>query len=99
MRCADAGAGQHGYGQLRGHAHVDGDAITFADAQILESVRELLHFSPELLVGVGADFAGLTFPDQRGFILAGGLHVAIETVVGKIDLSADEPLGPGHVPL
>ncbi len=29
VRRADAGAGQHGDGQLGRHAHVDGDAVTF----------------------------------------------------------------------
>ena len=40
---ADAGAGQQGNGQLRGHAHVDGYAVALADAQRLESVSEALH--------------------------------------------------------
>src|SRR6266404_3569836 len=99
MRRANAGACQHGNRQLRGHAHVDGDAVSFADAKTLENIGELLHFLPELLVGIGANFAGLTFPNQRRFILAGRLHVAIQTVVGEIDLSADEPLGPRGFPL
>ncbi len=33
VRRADAGAGQHGDGQLRRHAHVDGDAVAFLDAR------------------------------------------------------------------
>ncbi len=30
---ADAGAGEQGDGELRGHAHVDGDAVAFLDAE------------------------------------------------------------------
>ena len=53
----------------------------------------------ELLVGVGADFAGLALPDDGGFIFARGLHMAVEAVVGEIDLASDEPFGPREIPL
>jgi len=53
----------------------------------------------ELLVGEGADFAGLAFPDDGGFIFSRGEDVAVEAVVGEIDLAADEPFGPGGIPL
>src|SRR6266446_5682726 len=99
MRRTNASAGEHGNRQLRRHAHIDGDAISFADAKTLENIGELLHFLPELLVGIGANFAGLTLPNQCRFVLARRLHVAIQTVVGKIDLAADEPLSPGGFPL
>src|SRR6266849_2825405 len=99
MRRANAGAGQHGNRQLRGHAHVDGDAVSFAHAKSFENIGELLHFLPELLVGVGTNFAGLALPNQRRFVLARRLHMAVQAVVGKIDLTADEPLGPGRFPL
>src|SRR5580704_1320544 len=53
----------------------------------------------ELLIGEGADFAGFALPDDGGFVLAGGLNVAVEAVVGEIDLSADEPFRPWRIPL
>src|SRR6266478_4134443 len=31
--------------------------------------------------------------------LAPGFHVAVEAVVGQVDLASDEPLSPGNVPL
>ena len=37
----DAGAGQHGDGQLRDHRHVDGDAVALLHALGLEHVGEL----------------------------------------------------------
>ena len=65
---ADAGAGEQGDGQLGRHAHVDGDAVAFLDAEGLERVGELLHFDVQLGVGEAADFAGLAFPDDGGLV-------------------------------
>src|SRR5690606_8097695 len=48
---ADAGAGQHGDGQLGDHRHVDADAVALGDAQALQHVGEALHVAVE--VGVG----------------------------------------------
>ena len=53
----------------------------------------------KLLIRQDADFAGFAFPDDRGFVFSPGGDVTIETVVGEIDLSADEPLGPRAIPL
>ena len=99
VRRADAGAGQHGDGQLRRHAHVDRDAVALLDAERLQHVGELLHFAMQLLIGQDANFAGLALPDDRGFIFAPGRDVAVEAVVGEIDLAADEPFCPGTIPL
>src|SRR5216684_5149511 len=52
----------------------------------------------ELLVSESADFAGLALPDDGGFIFARGLDVAVEAVVGEIDLASDKPLGPRAIP-
>src|ERR1700690_945043 len=52
----------------------------------------------QLLIGQSANFTGFAFPDQCCFVLAPGLHMAIEAVVGEIDLSAYEPFGPRVVP-
>src|ERR1700687_2006144 len=98
MRGADARAGQHGDGQLRSHAHVDGHPIAFSDPKRLQDVGKLLHFAMQLLIGKSADFAGLALPDQCGFIFPGGLHVAVETVVRDIELATDKPFGPGRFP-
>ena len=99
MRRADSGAGQHGNGQLRRHAHVDGDAVSLFHPKSLQHVGELLHLAMQLLIGEGADFAGFALPNDGSFIFASSLHVAIEAVVGKIKLAADKPLGPGIIPL
>ena len=96
---ADARAGEQGDGQLGRHAHVDGDAIAFLDAERLEGVGELLHFGVELGVGEAANLAGLALPDERGLAGACAEGVAVDAVVAEIELAADEPLGPGQIPL
>ena len=95
VRRADAGAGQHGDRQLGRHAHVDGDAVAFFYSQRFQNIGKLLHFAMQLLVGQSADFPRFALPDQRCFILAPGLHMAVKAVVGEIELAADEPFGPG----
>src|SRR6266550_1480868 len=99
MRSADAGAGQHGDGQLGCHSHVDSNPVDFLYSQRLEHVSELFYFAMQLLVGKSANFSGLTLPDDCSFVLSRSLHVAIETVVRDIDLAAHEPFRPGVVPL
>src|SRR6476619_3885813 len=53
----------------------------------------------QLLIREGANFTRFAFPDERGFVLAGGLYVAVEAVVGEIQLSAEVPLRPRMPPL
>ena len=96
---ADARAGEQGDGQLGRHAHVDGDAVAFLDAERLEGVGEFLHFGVQFGVGEAANFAGLAFPDDRGLVGALAEGVAVDAVVAEVDLAADEPLGPGQIPL
>ena len=67
---ADARAGEQGDGQLRRHAHVDGDAVAFLDAERLEGVGEALDFGVQLGVGEAANLAGLALPDEGGFTCA-----------------------------
>ena len=99
VRRADTGAGEHGDGQFRRHAHVDSDAVTFFHAKRFQDVGELLYFEMQLLIGEGANFAGFTLPNDRGLVFAVGGDVTIKAVVGEIDLAAHEPFGPGAIPL
>src|SRR5262249_24043603 len=46
----------------------------------------------------GANFSGFAFPQDCGLVLLPGLNLAVETVVGEIDLAVEEPLSPGQVP-
>ena len=99
MRRADAGASQHRNGQLRRHAHVNCNAITLPHPERFQNIGKLLHFAMKLLIGKRANLPWLTLPDQRRFILAPGLNMAIETIVGEIELASGEPLGPRAIPL
>ncbi len=95
---ADAGAGQQGDGQFRRHAHVDGDAVAFLNAEGLEGVGEFLHFGVKFGVGEAANFAGLALPDERGFVAARTAEMAVDTVEAEVELSAHKPLSPGQIP-
>ena len=98
VRRTDAGTGQHGNGQLEGHAHVDGNPVALLDSERFQDVGELLHFAMKLLISEGANFSRLALPNQCRFVFAGGLHMAVETVVRDIELAAGKPFCPGQVP-
>ena len=98
MRRADLGAGEHGDGQLGDHAHVNRDAVAFADAERLEDVGEAIDFALEHSVGQHARIARLAFPDDGGFVAARRMRVAIDAVVGDVEFAADEPFHPGRFP-
>ena len=65
---ADARAGEQSDGQLGRHAHVDGHAVAFLNAERLEGVGEALHLGMKFGVGEAANLARLALPDERGFI-------------------------------
>jgi hypothetical protein len=90
---ADARAGEHGDGQLRHHRQVDGDAIAFFRAQLLQRIGELADLAVELLVGEDARFVGrIALPDERRLVLARACEMPIEAVVAGVELAAHEPL-------
>src|SRR5437879_13460465 len=99
MRRANAGASQHRNRQLRRHAHVNCNAITLLHPERLQDIGKLLHFTMKLLISKRTNLARLTLPDQRRFILAPSLNMAITTVIGEIDLAPRERLGPRADPL
>src|SRR5215469_8178434 len=91
-------ASQHGNRQFRRHTHVDGDPVPLAYAKALQNVGKFLNFPKQLLVGKNSNIAWFALPDQRRLIFAPGLHMAIETVVGKVDLPTGKPFGPRRIP-
>src|SRR6266850_6506897 len=99
MRRTDSCTSQHRDRQLGRHAHVDGDAISFSNSQRLQNIGKLLHFLPELLIRIRTNFAGFTLPYECSLVLARGLDVPVQTVVGKVDLTSDKPLRPRRLPL
>ena len=88
----DPGTGQQRDDRLRDHGQVDRHAVALGHAQGLEGVRGLLHFLGQLRIGVGAGVPGLAFEVDRDPVPAPGLDMAVQGVIGGIDLAADEPL-------
>ena len=99
MRGTDAGAGQHGDRGFRNHGEVDRYAIAFLYPQSLQGVGELTHLPMEAPVGVYADVARLSLPDQGGLVPAWPVKVPIQAVVGDVELSPHKPLGVRGFPL
>ncbi len=97
---ADACAGEHRDGELRAHAHVNGDAVALLDSERLEDVGELLYLFEELGVGELADFGlsfedGFALPEQGDLVRAVAVSVAVDAVVREVELAAGEPFGVG----
>ena len=99
VRRTEPGTRQHGDGKLGDHRHVHRDPVALHHAQPLEGVGEPLHLGVE--VGVGHDplVTRLAFPVVGDLVAPARLDVAVEAVVGDVELGADEPLGEGQIPL
>ena len=67
------------------------------DAAVLQRVGELLDVAVEVGVGDVALLALLAAPVERDAVAVAGLHVAVDAVVGDVELAADEPLGVRRV--
>src|SRR5262249_18793347 len=84
------------FGLLR---HVDRDPIALLHPVPLERRRELVALTIQVPVRQDPRVARLSFPDDRGLRLARAGHVAVDTVVGHVELAADEPLRVRRLPL
>ncbi len=98
MRCTQAGAGQQRDGQLGNHRQVDRDAVALFDAQPLQRGGGSIDLPIQIVVGQHAVVARFTFPDNRRLVLARPVQVAVDAVVARVQLAADEPLHPGGIP-
>ena len=94
---ADAGAGQHGDGQLRHHGHVQRDPVALIHAQALQPVGELADLAVQVAVGVHLPVSRLALPDDGRLVLARPVQVPVDAVVGCVELAAHEPLGERRV--
>ncbi len=99
---ADARAGENGDGELRDHGQIDGHPVALAYPVALKDIGAAADLPVQLLVGQGAGFMGaLPFPDDCRLVLAPGLQVAVQAVIGDIELPAQKPamLAAGEVRL
>ena len=99
VRRADPGAGQHRDRQLGDHRHVDRDAIAGLDAELEQRIGGLAHLALEVGVGDRPGVAGLADPVIGDLVAEAALDVAVDAVVGDVELAADEPLRERQVPL
>ena len=81
------------------HAHVDGYAVALLDAQVFEGVGKFLYFVEKFGIGEAAHLARLPFPDNGCFLRPLAQRVPVDAVVAEIGFTADEPLGPGEIPI
>ena len=88
--------GNDGFGD---HWHINSDAIAFFDPQFFHGVGELTNLMVQLGVGEGTRVTGFPFPDEGGFIFAPSFQVAIEAVMGNVDLAVDKPFCEGRLPI
>ncbi len=70
----------------------------FLHAERLQHVRAFRDFAQQLLIGERARIARLAFPLNRGFVLAPGGDVAVQAVVRKVQLPAQEPFRERQLP-
>ena len=89
---ADAGAGQQAGCELGDHGQVEADPVALLHAESLQDVGELADFLVELLVGQGLVVAGLVALELDGDLVAAGLQVPVEAVVGYVELASLEEL-------
>ena len=90
---ADPGAGQQRDDGLGNHRQVHGHPVALGDAEGLEGVGGLLDLLGELGVRVGAGIARFALEVDGDAVPVAGLDVAVQRVVGGVDLAPDEPLG------
>ena len=93
---AEPGDGEHGDDGLGDHRQVDRDAVALADAEGGEHVGGALDLGGQLGVGDAAGVAGLALPVDGDAVAVAGLDVAVEAVVGDVELAVGEPLREGR---
>ena len=91
VRRADPSAGEHRDDDLGNHRQVDADDVALADAALLERVGAALDVGEQLGVRDVALLALLAVPVERDAVAEAGFDVAVQAVVGDVQLAAGEP--------
>ena len=98
MNDADACAGEHGDDLFGNFRKVDRDPVALREPKLLERIRATIDLSVEFAIGDDPFLVVFTDPDDGHFVLAPGVHMTVQTVIGNVAGGADEPFGPGIVP-
>ena len=100
VRRADPRAGEHRDRQLGDHRHVDRDPVALRRRPSSRSAFAAFELS-RMQVGVGQrpGVAGLADPVVGDLVAEARLDVAVDAVVGDVELAVREPLREREVPL
>ena len=96
---ADAGAGLHRDDALDRHRQVDDDAVTLLDAHPAQRIAKLADATQQILVGDLGDFAAVGFEDDRDLVAQAVVDLAVDAVVGDVQLAVREPLEERRIAL
>ena len=92
VRRANPRAGQHCDDDLRDHWQVNADDVAGADAAGLQRVSGPLNVSKQLRVGDVALLSLFAKPVEGNAVPEAGINVAVEAVVGGVELAILKPL-------
>ena len=96
---ANASAGQHRNSCFWNHRHIDRDAIARTYAKFRERICRFLNFMQHLRVGNRPSVVRLTFKVEGDSFSSTFKNMAIEAVIGGVELSPHKPLGKGSLPI
>ena len=99
MRRSDASASQHRHRQLWDHRHIYRHTVARCYAEAEEHIGELLSVGEQVGIGDGASVARFALPEIRHPAAQPGFHMAIQAVIGSVELAVCEPAGIGQVPV
>jgi hypothetical protein len=97
VRGPDAGTGEHGHHRLGDHRQVDRHPVARLDAQPFQGVGGPADLILELGVGDVPAVAGLADEVDRDLVPEAVLDVAVDAVVGHVELAVGEPAGERRI--
>ena len=86
-------------GQLGDHRHVDRDPVALLDAELAQRVGRPADLGQEIAIGDRPRVARLADPVVGDLVAEPALHVAIDAVVGDVELAPVEPAGEREIPV
>ena len=97
MGQAEACTGEDRDDGLGDHRHVDRDAVAGDEAEFGQGVGGLADVGEQIGVGDVAAVAGFTFPVDGDLVAVAVEDVAVDAVVGDVELAVGEPFRDGGV--
>src|SRR3954454_5532415 len=99
MNRTNSGAGEHRNGRLWNCRQVNDHPVAFANLVSLQHVRETTDVPVQLLESQRAFIPRLALPEDRDLIPPRPGEMAIEAILGNVQLPADEPFRERRLPL